>query len=73
LSWLGSAENEVAKLAPHWFALSVLGLIVPELSIEPDTDLIVGMLELTQVLPAVVSLGRIRQVSVGLLVEIDVV
>jgi hypothetical protein len=41
--------------------------------IEPATDLIAGMLELAQVLPLVISLGRIRQVSVGLLVEIEVV
>lgn len=63
----------VARLAPHWFGVNWLGVMVPELSTEPATGLMTGTLELAQVLPLVISLGRIRQVSVGLLVEIEVV
>jgi hypothetical protein len=72
LSLSGLAENELARLTPHWLASRVLGVIVPALSTEPLTDAMV-LAAVEQVLLLVMSLGRIRQVSVGLLVEIDVV
>jgi hypothetical protein len=72
LSSLGSAENDEATLTPHWLASRALGVIVPALSTVPLTDVMV-LVAVEQVLLLIMSLGRIRQVSVGLLVEIDVV
>jgi hypothetical protein len=66
ISKLGSEFRKVAlRVAPHWLAARVLGLITPALLIEPVTGVMV-LVALAQVVP---SVRRRRQVSVGLLVE----